>query len=105
MKKPVVKRFSAAVALCLVGLVGAAVTACSSGSKSGGGKVHLTFWTHTHPPMIALNKQLIAEYEKANPNVTIDYQQIPNTDFNTKMLTSLSNGSGPDVINMDDVAI
>ncbi|HEY3630731.1 MAG TPA: sugar ABC transporter substrate-binding protein [Jatrophihabitantaceae bacterium] len=102
MKKPVVKRLSATLAVCVVGL---AMAACSSGSKSGGGKVHLTFWTHTHPPMIALNKQLITEYEKANPNVTIDYQQIPNTDFNTKMLTSLSNGSGPDVINMDDVAI
>jgi multiple sugar transport system substrate-binding protein len=99
------KKLSVAVALCVVGLVGAAVTACSSGSKGGGGKVHLTFWTHTHPPMITLNKTLIAEYEKAHPNVTIDYQQIPNTDFNTKMLTSLSNGSGPDVINMDDVAI
>lgn len=92
---------SAALVLCVVGL---GVSACSSGGK-GDGKVHLTFWTHTHPPMIALNKTLIAEYEKAHPNVTIDYQQIPNTDFNTKMLTALSNGSGPDVINMDDVAL
>jgi ABC-type glycerol-3-phosphate transport system substrate-binding protein len=93
------------VVVASVALCAAAAVACSSGSGGGNGKVHLTFWTHTHPPMITLNKALIAEYEKANPNVTIDYQQIPNTDFNTKMLTSLSNGSGPDVINMDDVAI
>jgi multiple sugar transport system substrate-binding protein len=96
------KKLSAALALCVVGV---AMTACGSGSNGSGDKVHLTFWTHTHPPMIALNKKLVSEYEKAHPNVTIDYQQIPNTDFNTKMLTSLSNGSGPDVINMDDVAI
>jgi multiple sugar transport system substrate-binding protein len=98
----VMKKLSAVLALCVVGV---AMTACGSGSSGSGDKVHLTFWTHTHPPMIALNKKLIAEYEKAHPNVTIDYQQIPNTDFNTKMLTSLSNGSGPDVINMDDVAL
>lgn len=95
---------SAATALCVAA---AGLSACSSsGDKTAAsGKVHLTFWTHTHPPMIALNKKLISEYEAKNPNVTVDYEQIPNTDFNTKMLTSLSNGSGPDVINMDDVAI
>lgn len=84
-----------------------ALVSCSSssGSSSGSGKVHLTFWTHTHPPMIALDKTLVAEYEAKHPNVKIDYQQIPNTDFNTKMLTALSNGSGPDVLNMDDVAL
>jgi len=60
---------SAALVLCVVGL---GVSACSSGGK-GDGKVHLTFWTHTHPPMIALNKTLIAEYEKAYLNVMIDY--------------------------------
>jgi multiple sugar transport system substrate-binding protein len=85
------------------------VTGCgSSDDDSGGGgsgPVKLTFWTHTHPPMIELNKKLIAEYEAKHPNVKISYEQIPNTEFGTKMLTALSNGSGPDVINMDDVAL
>src|SRR5689334_15959953 len=98
----IMKKLSAALALCVVGV---AMTACGSGSNGSGDKVHLTFWTHTHRAMIGLNKELVSEYEKAHANVTIDYQQIPNTDFNTKMLTSLSNGSGPDVINMADVAI
>jgi ABC-type glycerol-3-phosphate transport system substrate-binding protein len=83
-------------------------TACgSSGGGGDGGKetVQLTFWTHTHPPMIDLNKTLIGEYEAKHPNVKIKYEQIPNTEFATKMLTALSNGSGPDVINMDDVAL
>jgi multiple sugar transport system substrate-binding protein len=83
------------------------VTACGSSDDSGGGSgtVKLTFWTHTHPPMIDLNKKLISEYEAKHPNVKIAYEQIPNTEFATKMLTALSNGSGPDVINMDDVAL
>jgi len=86
-------------------LAAATTAACSSSGGGAGGKIHLTFWTHTHPPMIALNKALIKEYEAKHPNVEISYEQIPNTDFNTKMLASLSNGSGPDIINMDDVAL
>lgn len=77
------------------------LTACSGSS----GVTTLTFWTHTHPPMVTLTKKLIAEYEKKNPKVKIKYQTIPNDEFNTKMLTAMSNGTGPDVLNMDDSAI
>jgi ABC-type glycerol-3-phosphate transport system substrate-binding protein len=94
-------------AAALVLLLLAALAACGSddSSKEGGGTVELTFWTHTHPPMIELNKELIKEYEAKHPNVKIKYETIPNTEFGTKMLTALSNGSGPDIINMDDVAL
>lgn len=83
----------------------AAVAACGADGSGGGGDVTVSFWTHTHPPMVELNKSLIAEYEKKHPNVTIEYQTIPNTEFGTKMLTALSNGTGPDVINMDGSAL
>ncbi|GII66151.1 ABC transporter substrate-binding protein [Sphaerisporangium krabiense] len=92
-------------------VVGAGMTAACGGGDGGGGDgastgtVKLSFWTHTHPPMIDLNKKLIAEYEKSHPNVKIEYQTIPNTEFGTKMLTSLSTGAGPDIINMDDNAL
>ncbi|GIF64039.1 ABC transporter substrate-binding protein [Asanoa ishikariensis] len=87
-------------------VVAAGSAACGGGSDdAAGGNVTITFWTHTHPPMIDLNKKLIAEYESKNPNVKIEYQTIPNTEFNTKMLTSLSTGAGPDIINMDDNAL
>ncbi|GAA4532582.1 ABC transporter substrate-binding protein [Amycolatopsis samaneae] len=76
-----------------------ALTACGGDST---GDVTLTFWTHTHPPMVKLNQAIIAEYEKQHPNVKIKYQQIPNDEFDTKMLTAMSNGTGPDVLNMDD---
>jgi len=91
-------------------LLVAALAACGSddgSSDEGGGDkaVELTYWTHTHPPMIDLNKKLVEEYEAENPHVTIKYEQIPNNEFGTKMLTALSNGSGPDIINMDDSAL
>jgi multiple sugar transport system substrate-binding protein len=105
-------RLRTAAAAAAAVLLLAALAACGSDGSSGdggdggdGGTVELTFWTHTHPPMIELNKKLIAEYEAKHPNVKISYEQIPNTEFGTKMLTALSNGSGPDIINMDDSAL
>jgi multiple sugar transport system substrate-binding protein len=94
----------------LLGCTGPGASPASTGSVATAsaqaeGPVTVSFWTHTHPPMIEVYKQLIAEYMTANPTVTIDYQTIPNNEFGTKMLTSLSNGSGPDIINMDDSAL
>lgn len=63
-------------------------------------KTTLSFWSHTHPPMVELNEELIAEYEAQNPEIDIDYQVIPNNQFFEKMIVSLSTGVGPDVINM-----
>ncbi|MFT4284677.1 MAG: sugar ABC transporter substrate-binding protein [Protaetiibacter sp.] len=91
-------------ALAIAAVTAASLAACSA-PNPGDEKITLSFWTHTHPPMIEVFEDLIAQYEDAHPNVKIDYQTIPNGDFNTKMLTSLSNGSGPDIINMDDAAI
>lgn len=60
----------------------------------------VTFWSHTHPPMVELNEQLIELYEEQNPDINIEYQVIPNNQFFEKMLVSMSTGVGPDVINM-----
>lgn len=97
-------RKSRVLAVAIAAATAASLVACSSPAP-GDEKITISFWTHTHPPMIEVFESLIAEYEDANPNITIDYETIPNGDFNTKMLTSLSNGSGPDIINMDDAAI
>lgn len=89
--------------LATAALAATALAGCSGSGNSG--STTISFWTHTHPPMIEVYEDLIQQYEDANPGITIDYQTIPNNEFGTKMLTSLSNGSGPDVINMDDSAL
>jgi multiple sugar transport system substrate-binding protein len=68
-------------------------------------KTTITFWTHTHPPMVELNEKLIALYEEQNPDIDIEYQVIPNNQFFEKMLVSLSTGVGPDVINMGNTQL
>src|SRR6266496_1334818 len=65
-------------------------------------KVTIKFWTHTHPPMVDLNKALIEQFQTANPDIEVKYDIIPNNSFAEKMLSSMGTGTGPDVINMDD---
>jgi multiple sugar transport system substrate-binding protein len=65
-------------------------------------KVQIKFWTHTHPPMVDQNKAMIADFMKANPDIEVQYEIIPNMNFAEKMLSSMGTGTGPDVINMDD---
>jgi multiple sugar transport system substrate-binding protein len=97
------RRTTAGAGLALVALLAAACGGESgSESSSGDGDVTLQFWSHTHEPMNVLNERLIEEYESANPGVTIEYTVMPNADFFTRMLTTMSTGAGPDVVNMDD---
>ena len=34
-------------------------------------------WLHEHPPRVAIDKAIIAEFEKANPDIKIQYDVIP----------------------------
>ena len=70
-----------------------------------GAKVKITYWTHSHPPMIDLTKQMVAEFEKANPDIEVEYTAIPNSEFFTKMLIAMSTGTGPDAFNMSATRI
>ncbi len=75
------------------------------GSVGAQDETTVKFWFHTHPPMVEQNETMIAEFEEANPDITIEYEVIPNMEFGTKMLTSMGTGTGPDIINMDENAM
>lgn len=62
----------------------------------------ITIWTHTHPPMVDQVEAMIATYVDANPDIQVEYEIIPNNNFAERMLTAMSTGTGPDIINMDD---
>jgi multiple sugar transport system substrate-binding protein len=59
----------------------------------------LKIWMHEHPPRIAIDKAIVAEFEKSHPDVKIDYQVIGAAEYSTKLLTAFASGSGPDVFN------
>jgi ABC-type glycerol-3-phosphate transport system substrate-binding protein len=62
----------------------------------------IKYWTHTHPPMVDLNTNLVEQFMADNPDIVVEYEIIPNNEFATKMLASMGTGTGPDIINMDD---
>ena len=61
--------------------------------------VTLKIWMHEHPPRIAIDKAIVAEFEKAHPDIKIDYQVIGASEYPTKLLTAFASGGGPDIFN------
>ena len=62
-------------------------------------QVTLRMWMHEHPPRMPIDKQIVAEFEKANPDIKVDHEIIPVAEYPTKLLTAFAAGSGPDVFN------
>ncbi|HEX3349938.1 MAG TPA: extracellular solute-binding protein [Acetobacteraceae bacterium] len=62
-------------------------------------QVTIKVWMHEHPPRIPIDRQIVAEFEKAHPDVKVDYQVIAVAEYPTKLLTAFASGSGPDVFN------
>ncbi len=56
-------------------------------------------WMHEHPPRIPIDKAIIAEFEKANPDVKVQYEVIAASEYPTKLITAFAAGSGPDLFN------
>jgi multiple sugar transport system substrate-binding protein len=67
--------------------------------------VTLRMWMHEHPPRIAIDRKIIAEFEKANPDLKVQYEVIPVAEFGTKLLTAFAAGSGPDVFNQSSTLV
>ncbi|MDN4597193.1 extracellular solute-binding protein [Leifsonia virtsii] len=83
---------------------------CSATSGSSGGSsdhpVTLTFWGSygnggNSAQQDALNKTLIPAFEKANPDIKVDYVDIPYDSLLQKLTTSAAGGSLPDLVRSD----
>src|SRR6478672_2488586 len=61
--------------------------------------VTLRMWMHEHPPRIAIDRKIIAEFEKANPDLKVQYEVIPVAEYDIKLLTAFAAGPRPDVPN------
>jgi len=75
--------------------VGATVSGCASGSGSSGSNT-ITWWSPNWDTPTA--KQLIAEFEKANPGDKVNLVETTNDTMATKIKTALDSGSTPDVM-------
>jgi raffinose/stachyose/melibiose transport system substrate-binding protein len=88
--------------LTIAALSGAlVVTACSPSSSSSSstgddGKVTLTVWSWRVEDEAAYTK-IFDAYEKAHPDVTVDFKAFKATEYNKILATGLAGSSGPDV--------
>jgi ABC-type glycerol-3-phosphate transport system substrate-binding protein len=68
--------------------------------------VTIDLWTHEFAPLqTAMLEKWIPEFEAAHPNVTVNMTTIPIAgvvSYDTRLLASLSSGTGPDVWDMGD---
>ncbi|MFI2641972.1 ABC transporter substrate-binding protein [Streptomyces sp. NPDC018610] len=95
----------AAVAVALGSVLALTVTACGDdGSGSGGGKGsegagkgEITFWDNNGGVRTDIWKQIIADFEKKNPDIKVKYVGIPAAGAQSKYDTAIQGGGLPDV--------
>ena len=62
-------------------------------------KVTLTYWTHVNAPVQAVEKKLIAQYQRQNPGVHVEYVPVDFNSLPTKLTTAFAAGTAPDLFN------
>ncbi|QJD87131.1 ABC transporter substrate-binding protein [Cohnella herbarum] len=73
----------------------------AASSESEAEPVTLTFWRHDYAPEAEAFKKLIASFEEKHPNIKVDFQMIPNDQYETKIRTALAGGNPPDIMALD----
>lgn len=74
-----------------------ALTGCSSGGSSETGERSITFMGWGSPQEVAVFEDMIAQYEDAYPEVSVEYITVPAADFGTKLQTMIASNDIPDV--------
>ncbi|WP_128436673.1 ABC transporter substrate-binding protein [Streptomyces cyaneus] len=105
MKISIRRSRRAAVAVALGSVLALTATACGDdGSGAGGdkgeegsGKGEIVFWDNNGGVRTDIWKEVIADFEKANPDIKVEYVGIPSTDYQSKVDTAIQGGGLPDV--------
>lgn len=61
--------------------------------------VTIEVWMHEHPPRLPLDKTIVEEFEKANPDIKVNLTIFPNATFDQKLSVAFAGGQGPAVFN------
>ncbi len=91
---------SAAALASIVG-VSLALTGCSAPAEQAStDEQTVNFWSWAGAPGQAVVDKMIAGFEAENPNITINYTELPQTDYKAKVALALSAGEDIDVMNV-----
>ncbi|MER5217161.1 sugar ABC transporter substrate-binding protein [Streptomyces sp. NPDC002838] len=105
MKISIRRSRRAAVAVALGSVLALTATACGDdGSGAGGdkgeegsGKGEIVFWDNNGGVRTDIWKEIIADFEKANPDIKVEYVGIASTEYQSKVDTAIQGGGLPDV--------
>ncbi|PSN18359.1 ABC transporter substrate-binding protein [filamentous cyanobacterium CCP5] len=99
-----VKSWKKFTLLALCGLLLTWLLGCgaSSTSSSADGSQEIEFWTmQLSPQFDDYFNAVIAEFEAENPGVEVRWVDVPWADMQSKILTAVSAGTAPDVVNLN----
>lgn len=97
------QRFSLwiAIGVLISWLVSCGAPSNQTGETGNGGQ-EIEFWTmQLQPDFTDYFTTLIAEFEADNPNLTVNWIDVPWADMQRKILTAVSAGTAPDVVNLN----
>ncbi|MEV6170105.1 sugar ABC transporter substrate-binding protein [Streptomyces sp. NPDC051954] len=105
MKISIRRSRRAVTAVALGSVLALTATACGDdGSGAGGdkgsegsGKGEIVFWDNNGGVRTDIWKEIIADFEKANPDIGVEYVGIASTEYQSKVDTALQGGGLPDV--------
>ena len=80
-------------------LLVAAMVVMGLGSTANAETV-LKVWAHHHPPRVEKTQALLDEFERLNPDITIEFTTMPYDAYWNKLLPSMAAGTGPDVLHV-----
>lgn len=94
--------FVALLGVLLSWVIGSCSPTPSSNSQQAGGTAEVEFWTmQLQPQFTDYFNQLIAQFEQENPGTKIRWVDVPWADMQSKILTAVSAGTAPDVVNLN----
>ncbi|MFI5967500.1 ABC transporter substrate-binding protein [Streptomyces asoensis] len=105
MKSSIRRSRRAALAVALGSVLALTATACGddgsggAGDKGneGSGKGEITFWDNNGGVRTDVWKEIIADFEKANPDIKVNYVGVPADSVQSKYDTAIQGGGLPDV--------
>lgn len=68
-------------------------------------KVTLTYWQHSSQARDNMMKTIAYEFMQANPNINVKMEFIPESDYSTKLISSLATDAAPDVFQVQSGSI
>ncbi|MFD5710287.1 ABC transporter substrate-binding protein [Streptomyces pharetrae] len=105
MKISIRRSRRAAIAVALGSVLALTATACGDDGSGGGGgegaegsgKGKIVFWDNNGGVRTDIWKEIIADFERTNPDIDVEYVGISSTEYQSKVDTAIQGGGLPDV--------